>query len=196
MEATQTPNPITFETVWAALMEDRERLKETDRILKENFERYEREMEKSKKELNEKLGEYINLFGEVTEYELAPKMREKFNELGFNFSRTCRNFKVRDNNNDIFFEIDVMLENENIAMLVEIKTKLTNYRIADHIGRLEKMRKYADFHGDKRAFLGAIAGVILTDKEREYALEQGFYLIEPAGQDLSITPPNCKPREW
>ena len=30
----------------------------------------------------------------------------------------------------------------------------------DHIERLEKMRKYADLHGDKRVFLGAVAGVV------------------------------------
>ena len=89
-----------------------------------------------------------------------------------------------------------MLENGDTAILVEIKTELTVERIKKHINRLEKMRKYADLHGDKRTFLGAVAGEVVTDKEREYALEQGFYLIEPAGQDLNITPPNNKPKEW
>jgi len=31
---------------------------------------------------------------------------------------------------------------------------------------------------------------------REYALNQGLYLIEPAGEELNITPPNGKPKEW
>jgi hypothetical protein len=178
METTQTPNPPSFETVWAALQE-------TDRILKE-----------SSAELNKKLGKYINLFGEVTEYEMAPKMREKFIEFGFTFPKAERNVSIRDYINNIFLEIDVMLENGDNAMLVEIKTKLTVERINDHIERLEKMRKYAELHGDKRVFLGAVAGVAVTDKERKYALDQGFYLIEPLGQDLSITPPSGKPKEW
>jgi len=58
------------------------------------------------------------------------------------------------------------------------------------------MRKYADLHGDKRAFIGAVAGVVVTDIERKHALDQGFYLIEPSGQDLSITPSSDKPKEW
>jgi len=178
METTQTANPPSFETVWAALQE-------TDRILKE-----------SSAELNEKLGKYINLFGEVTEYTMAPKLREKFTEFGFTFPKAERNVSIRDYTNNIFLEIDVMLENGDYAMLVEIKTKLTVERINDHIDRLEKMRKYADLHGDKRTFLGAVAGVVVTDKERKHALDQGFYLIEPAGQDLSITPPSGKPKEW
>ena len=79
---------------------------------------------------------------------------------------------------------------------VEIKTKLTVERINKHIERLEKMRKHADSHGDKRTFLGAVAGVVVEDESREYVLNQGFYLIEPEGEDLIITPPNGKPKEW
>jgi hypothetical protein len=89
-----------------------------------------------------------------------------------------------------------MLENGDKAMLVEVKTQLTVERINKHIERLEKMRKYADLHGDKRAFLGAVAGVVVTDEAREYALSQGFYLIEPSGENFNITPPNGKPKEW
>jgi len=207
METVQQASPPSFETVWAALQE-------TDRILKENAERHEREMKEnaerherkmkeldervreSKEELNRQLGKYINLFGEFTEYMMAPKLCEEFIEFGFNFYKTTRNISVRDKVNNIFFEIDVMLENDDIAMLVEIKTKLTIQRINDHIERLGKMRKYADLRGDKRAFLGAVAGVVVTDIERNYALEQGFYLIEPAGENLIITAPNGKPKEW
>ena len=68
--------------------------------------------------------------------------------------------------------------------------------VTDHIERLEKMRKCADLHGDKRTFLGAVAGVVVTDEVRDYALNQGFYLIEPSGESFDITPPNGNPKEW
>jgi len=178
MEATQTASPPSFESVWVALKEA------------------ERERKESTAEFNRRLGEYINLFGEVTEYTMVPKLREKFVEFGFTFPKVERNVSIRDYINNLFLEIDVMLENDDKAVLVEIKTKLTVERINDHIERLEKMRKYADLRGDKRVFLGAVAGVVVTDKERNYALDQGFYLIEPAGQNLNITPPNGKPKEW
>jgi hypothetical protein len=58
------------------------------------------------------------------------------------------------------------------------------------------MRKYADLHGDKRTFLGAVAGVVVTDEVREYALNQGLYLVEPSGENFNITPPNGKAKEW
>ena len=81
-------------------------------------------------------------------------------------------------------------------MLVEVKTKLTTEDVKDHIARLEKMRKYADLHGDKRTFLGAVAGVVMTPNVKEYALGQGFYVIEPSGETFNITPPNGQPKEW
>jgi len=81
-------------------------------------------------------------------------------------------------------------------MLVEIKADLTISDINKHIERLEKMRKHADLRGDKRRFLGAVAGIVVEDAEREYALSQGFYLIEPSGENFNITPPHDKPKEW
>ena len=89
-----------------------------------------------------------------------------------------------------------MLENGDKAMLVEVKAKLTEKRINGHIERLEKMRKYANLHGDSRTFLGAVAGVVVTEEVINYALNQGFYLIEPTGENFNITPPNGKPKEW
>ena len=41
-------------------------------------------------------------------------------------------------------------------------------------------------------FLGAVAGIVVEDDEREYTLNQGFFLIEPSGEDYNITPPYNK----
>jgi hypothetical protein len=206
METVQTVEHPTFETVWAILHEvgkKQEELvesqKETARIIKENAEERRKDAEEwkeSKKNFNKRLGEYINLFGEVTEYMMAPKLREKFREFGLDFPQANRNVSVNDMVNDISFETDVKLENGDKAMLVEVKTKLTVERINKHIERLEKMRMYANLHSDKRTFLGAIAGVVVTDEARNYALSQGFFVIEPAGENFNITPPNGKPKEW
>jgi len=81
-------------------------------------------------------------------------------------------------------------------MLVEVKTKPTTEDVKDHIKRLEKMRKYADLHGDKRTFLGAVAGVVITDNVKKYVLKQGFFVIEPSGESFYITSPKGQPKEW
>jgi hypothetical protein len=44
--------------------------------------------------------------------------------------------------------------------------------------------------------LGAVAGVVLDDDVRNYALDQGLYLIEPSGDSFNITVPTGNPKEW
>jgi hypothetical protein len=189
MPAAQTqpvyPKGLDFEQVWAALMENREQLKETERFLKEQAEIS-----------NNRIGALTNLFGDVTEAMIAPKICDKFNEFGFNFLRANPNPRFNDRVNGISFEVDILLENGDKAMLIEVKTKLTIERIDKHIIRLEKMRKYANLHGDKRVFLGAVAGIVVTDEVKDYALSKGFYFIEYAGDNFFITPPSGKPKEW
>jgi len=174
MEATQTTNPPNFETVWAVL----------DRVSK-------------KQEENARIiGKLSSRMGEVVEYMVAPNLREKFRELGYDFPQAHQNSDVSDRTNNIFLEIDVKLENGDKVMLVEVKTKPTTKDVQDHIRRLKKMRKFADLHGDKRTFLGAVAGVVMTDNVKEFVLKQGFFAIEPSGETFNIISPNNKPKEW
>ena len=175
------PRGLDFEQVWAALMETRKRQEETDRQIKD---------------INKRFGEYSNRLGEIAEYMVAPNLRDKFYELGLDFPRANRNMDISDRKNNIFMEIDVMLENGDKAMLVEVKTKLLSDHVNAHIERLEKMRKYADLRGDKRAFLGAVAGVVISDNIRSLALNNGLFVIEPSGETFNITPPVGRPKEW
>jgi hypothetical protein len=213
MPETQTTNPPSFESVWALIQEVGKKqeetalqLKETDRIFKEigrKQEKYREDLKETERILkdqaennNKSIGSLTNLFGDLTEAMVAPKICEKFEELGLIFPIANRNSRLNDKVNNIYFEVDIMKKNGEKAMLIEVKTKLTGERIDKHILRLEKMRKYANLHGDKRTFLGAVAGIVVTDEIRNYALSQGFYFIEYAGETFYITPPKDKPKEW
>ena len=197
-QTVRTESP-SFETVWAAIQELTASQKETDRQIKET-DRQQKEtdriLKESKKALDIQIGSLTNLFGDFTLGMVAPKLREKFTDFGFIFTRSNLNVLVNDKINNISFEIDIMLENSDKAMLIEVKTKVTKECINSHIVRLEKMRKHADLHGDKRTFLGAVAGFAITDEVRKIALEEGFYLIEPDGENFNIIPPNNTPKEW
>jgi archaellum component FlaC len=197
MEAVQTVkhldvHPPTFESVWATLDRITKRQEETDRIVKENAESLketERILKEQGESINTRIGSLTNLFGDVTESMIAPKICEKFEEFGFSFLRANPNVRFNDRANGLSFEVDIMLENGEKAMLIEAKTKQTIERIDKHILRLEKMHKYANLHGDKRIFLGAVAGIVVTDEIRDYALSQGFYFIEYSGENFYITSP-------
>jgi hypothetical protein len=179
------PRGLDFEQVWAAIMQ-------TDRQIKEAQMETDRQINK----VGKQLGDFTNSFGEVIECMVAPNLQEKFHDLGYDFQEASTNHKVHDIKNDIKFEIDVFLQNGDTAMLVEIKANLAISDINKHMLRLEKMRKYADLRGDKRHFLGAVAGIVVGDNEKEYALKNGFFLVEPSGENFNITPPHNKPKEW
>ena len=186
------PKGLDFEQVWAALMESRKefdrRMMETDRQMKET--------DRQMKEYNKRFGDFTNRFGEIVEYMVAPGLQEKFRELGFEFQRTNNGSQFADFVNNIKFEVDIMLENGFKAMLVEVKSKLTTEDVTEHVERLDKMRKYADLHDDKRTFLGAVAGVITPPNVKDFALQKGFFVIEPSGETFNITSPGNSPREW
>ena len=102
MPETQTqpiyPKGLDFEQVWAALMENREQLKETDRQLKET--------DRIVKETSKQIGAINNRFGEIVEYMVAPNLQEKFRGFGLNFNETMST-RVFSDDKKFLFEVDV-----------------------------------------------------------------------------------------
>jgi hypothetical protein len=103
---------------------------------------------------------------------------------------------IKDRDHDIILEVGAVLENGDEVMIVEIKSKPRIGDVNRHIKRMEKPRRYADRRNDKRVYSGAIAvwrGVGgFNEEERTYALEKGFYVIEPSGDTFNITEPKGK----
>jgi len=185
-----TGEGLTFEKVWAMYQE-------TDRKIKELTES-QKETDRQIKEYNKRFGEFTRRFGEIVEYMVAPNLQDKFDEMGLEFNEAGPHKKINDKTHNIHFEVDVLLENLHEAMLIETKTKPTIEDINDHVKRLEKMRKYADLRGDKRKFLGAIAGVVMDDDIKEYAFRTGLYVVVPSGETFDIFVPegDYAPKTW
>jgi hypothetical protein len=142
------------------------------------------------------IGKLGNRFGEMVEHMVVPNLLTKFHDLGFVFEKAYQNTTINDRKHNIFAEVDITLENGDKVMIVEVKTKPSAEDIADHVKRMEKVKAHAGFHGDKRKFLGAVAGMVMMPDVKEYALGQGFYVMEPSGETFNITPPMGQPKEW
>ncbi|MDR3173314.1 MAG: hypothetical protein LBU19_03600 [Treponema sp.] len=189
---------LSFEKVWASLMELRESQKETARQIKETDKRV-KETSRQMKETDKRVGEITNRFGEIVEHMIIPNLTAKFRELGFVFFKTSRDVKITDEEDRVIAELDAFLENGGKVMIVEIKTKPNTDDINDHVERMKKLRVYADAQHDKRKYLGAVAGLIFDKGVKTYALKNGFYVLEPAGETFTITEPRAQgysPQEW
>jgi len=185
---------LTFEKVWAMMQENAKQMKKRD----EKFKRDKEEMDRIIKETNRQISKLGGRFGEMIEYMVLPNLVSKFSELGFEFTKAYPEANIEDRVNKIFTEIDITLENGDKVMIVEVKSKPNINDITDHVERMEKVRRHGDLHGDKRKFLGAIAGMVFTDDVKTFAMKKGFYLIVPSGETFDITVPEGEysPREW
>ena len=211
--------PPTPEKIWAILENIARRQEEYDRLLKEEAahrkEYYERRKEEYKirqekhyrdfeeiKRIQEAtariIGKLGGRFGEVIEYMVVPNLLDKFHELGYNFTKVTQQSAIKDKKNNFITEIDITLESDNKVMLVEVKSKPSIGDIKEHLERMKKMRRHADLLGDKRKYLGAMAGMITNENERDFSLKNGFFVIEPSGDTFNITEPKgqYQPREW
>ncbi|GHU64916.1 hypothetical protein FACS189447_02860 [Spirochaetia bacterium] len=186
------------------MQETDRQMQETDRLIQELRESQKetacqmQETDRQIKATDKQLGKLGNRFGEMVEYLIVPNLVEKFRELNFTFTKAYQDTVITDREHGISTEIDAFLENGDKVMIVEIKNKPTTEHVNEHVRRMEKLRAYANLHNDQRNYLGAIAGVVMTENVKEYAFKNGFYVLEPSGDTFNIFEPkgDYKPKAW
>jgi hypothetical protein len=180
---------LTFEKVWAMFQE-------TDRKFQE-IARKSEETDRQFKETDRKISKLGGRLGELVEHLVAPNILEKFNKLGYVFGKFGLDVSFVDAQGVHLAEVDILLENGDVTLAVEVKSKLMIDDVRDHITRMEKLRRYAGEHGDSRKLLGAVAGAIIPKESKIFALKNGFYVIEQAGDTVKIdVPDGFTPKEW
>jgi hypothetical protein len=200
---------LTFEKVWAMFQQTDKKFQETDKKFQETAEKM-RETDKQIKETGEQIKETDRLmrqnqkmmsdlgrkFGKIIEYMFIPNLWEKFNALGYVFEKSSPNVLIESREHNIHTEIDVFLENGDSALAVEVKTQANINDIREHVERMEKLRRYFDLHNDRRKLYGAVAAAILPENVLDFALKQGFYVIEQSGDNVNIKKPEGTAKAW
>ena len=204
----KTVKKPTKKSVWGDIEEGFKELQKAQKEVlaahketEESFKRFQeetrkahKETEKAIKETQKNIGGLNNTLGSLVERLMTPALPQKFKPLGFTFDKiTTVKWAAKGY---IYAEIDGLLENGTQAMAVEVKTTFEIEDINEHLKRMERIRKYADEHGDKREFLCAMSAMIIKPKPKEYALQQGLFVIEPSGEDVKVIKPTVKPRVW
>ena len=198
MEATQTANAPSYETVWAILQENaqgmkelRESQKDTDRLIKE--------LRESQKETSQQLGGLHNSMGDLVETLFAPHLGDKFGAYNYNLKRIFRRVPVYDDTSRLRSDIDILLSNTTVCMAVEVKRWLeTTNQVDYHIRRMKLIRQYPPAEAKGKKLLGAIVGAVVTPEAREYAEQSGFFVLELTGEDVRLLEPpeGFQPKEW
>ncbi|MDR2864720.1 MAG: hypothetical protein LBV68_03810 [Spirochaetaceae bacterium] len=156
----------------------------------------ERLAEKRMEQIDKRLGKLTNRIGEIIEHLVTPNVLEKFKKMGFSFDSTARNIQIQDKDGKTLTEIDTVFQNGEDLMIVEVKTHPTTDDIGRHIKRMTQLKTHKRYAGLN--LYGAIAAAVIDGETRNYAIEQGFYVLEQSGDTMKILPddPDFKPKRW
>ena len=160
---------------------------------------YERVLEMFR-ETREQIASLGSRVGEIVEHMIGgEKVIKQFQALGYDVNDHSRNivFGVRDTADS--GQIDLLLDDGDVAILVEVKTNLKNDDVLDHIERLEKYRRWKNSKGQsEKRYIGALAGAVVANNVIKFAQKKGMYVIVQMGNNVEIVPPpeGFKAKEW
>ncbi len=189
------------------MKETDQRMKETDRLMRETDQRMDRmvqetdrrrqeidrrmqETDRQMRETARKISALGSRIGEIVENMIGGDIVAQFRALGYAVSAYYRNLIFGKPGTSESGEIDLILQDGEIAILIEVKTALKTSDVNEHIERLEKYRRYIDEHGDvdKRRYIGAVAGAVVEPNVVQFAQKNGLYVIIQSGKAVEIIP--------
>jgi hypothetical protein len=168
----------------------KEQSQETDRRLKEQNEETDRQIKRMSKEV----GKLSNRLGEFVEWQVRPAAVRLFQERGIDVHEFHPNVSVKRENGGL--EIDLLVVNDTDAILIEVKSKLTQRDVDAHLVRLQKFKQFMPRYRDVNA-LGAVGGMVISDEVAEYAYEKGLFVLAQSGDGVVILNNlQFQPRRW
>ena len=194
--------------VWKLLRELIQAQKETERLLQEQsqesdrrfqetdrrFRETERVMKEQNQRVDEQLGKLGNRLGEFVEWQVRPAAVRLFQERGIDVNELSADLSVQKGDDGL--EIDLLVVNGSEAIAIEVKSKLTQADVDEHLERLDKFKKLVPrYHSLK--ILGAVAAMVTPSEVARYAYRQGLFVIAQSGDNLVIlNDQKFQPKAW
>ena len=165
------------------MQETDRKMQETDRLIKELREEQKesaRRMEESDRQLKKRINELNNQFfsqsGHIIEGLMEPSALRMFQEKGYDIDRCWKNFSKYDKNMGKKLEVDLLLLDDTIAIIVEMKVSCTCKDIDHFIEQIQPFKQVCPEYADKEILL-AVAAVNYERGADNYAHEQGLFVI-------------------
>jgi len=187
-----------FQETKQMIQETSEQMKETKQMIAETTEQM-KETDRLSKETERKISSLGSRIGEIVENMLGSDIITQFQSLGFSITRYSRNLIFGRPGTEESGEVDLYIEDGDVAILVEAKTTLKNADVLEHIERLEKYRRCIDAAGsDSRRFIGAVAGAVVDKNVATFTQKHGMYVIAQSGKAFEIipSPEGFVPKKW
>jgi len=157
----------------------------------------------------QEIGGLGNSIGRIIEHMIGERIIEKFQALGYNVTHpVVRNCSFSSTKLGIYGEFDLTLVDSDIIILIEVKTTLETADVRKHLKKIDEYRNHIATDGlvqphvrhllPNTRFIGAVAGAVVTDEAKDFALENGLYVIVQSGEAVEIVPvpEGFKAKEW
>ncbi|MDR2591591.1 MAG: hypothetical protein LBC59_02145 [Chitinispirillales bacterium] len=132
--------------------------------------------------LSENIGGVNNRLGTIMELIVVPKLRHNMNAQGHNFDISEPDRRIRGviaGRKEDITQVDLLLRGPTEALAVEVKTRLRELHVREHLERLQDLRDREDEAGIKdRKLFGAVVGVAIDDTAKKIARENGLYIVK------------------
>jgi hypothetical protein len=153
-----------------------------------------KETDKQINRVSQQIGELGNRLGEFVEWQVRPAVVRLFQERGIDVHEFHPGISVKRDNEGL--EIDLLVVNDTDAILVEVKSKLTQRDVDEHLQRLAKFKRLMPRFRDVKA-LGAVAAMVVPNEVASYACRQGLFVLVQSGENVIIlNDAEFTPRVW
>ena len=195
MSTIHNPETFTYEQLMAMFRRTDEKIAELRELQKETTLAM-KETDRRIKEANQRHGKLSDRIGDLIQAMVYGGIKRLFRDLGYDFDVINQKYHFGNKVLGIYGEVDLFLENGELALLVEVKTNLSVDDVKEHQECLENFRLVSDAKNDKRRFIAAVGGGLVQENVRIFALKQGMFVIQQSGENVEILAPEGKPMVW
>ena len=145
-------------------------------------------------ELGRQIGGLGNRLGEFVEGVVRPGLVRLFRAHGVDVRETHRDLEAERSGKKM--QIDLLVVDDEEVVVVEVKSKLSQRDVEEHLERLALFKELFPRYADARV-LGAMAAMVIPDKQAAFAESAGLFVIGQENDAAVLrNSPGFAPRAW
>ena len=161
---------------------------------KEEYDRRIAKTERIAAQATEAVNNLTSRWGRFVENLVAPAVLRLFQERGILVERTYQRMKAPRGKQNL--EIDIFAVNHDVAIVIEVKSRLTQDHVRKFVNTLEIFKTVFTEYQNHQIY-GGMAAIEIDGEVDKYAENQGLFIIEQSGDSVCIsTDRNFTPRIW
>lgn len=122
-------------------------------------------------------------WGQFVENLVAPAVIRLFQERGIEVQEIARRMQSKRPGAEM--EIDIFAVDGDVAVAIEVKSRLSRQDVDDFLARLGRFRRAFPHYPGYRIY-GAVAAIEIDEGVDRYAYQQGLFVIKQTGDTVAL----------